>query len=195
METKAKTVTAGLFALVTALAAIYPALPHWVAVVPAIAGVIGVYAVPNAHQPSSFLTTMPGTLVKIDHTGVSMTEPTTPVTDPYAGARAMGVAGVPPLPEKPKEDSPEIAALKAEIARLSGNPAEPVPAPSVAERAAGTLSNPFSAPAVSVTPAAAAPAAGVAPDNFINNVASRMRTALSDLTQIVEDLEANGVKF
>jgi hypothetical protein len=184
MATKAKTVIAALFAAVTSLSLIWPADPHWLTVVPAIMGVLGVYAVPNARQPSSFLTTVPGTVMKVDYTGeVTMTEPT---TDPYASARLMGVTGIPPLPEKPKEDSPEIAELKAQIAKLTGT-ATASPAESPADTAA--------VPAGLGIPVTTAAAPAVAPENFINNVASRLRASLSDITQIVEDLEAGGVKF
>jgi hypothetical protein len=213
-EEYAKGITALGFLMLTAGA---PQIVHspWAPIVTAAIGAVNVWLVPNRKYVYPIVNWVDDTQPNPITQGVSMTDPSTPATDPYAGARAMGVSGVPPLPEKPKEDTPEIAELKAQIARLTGNPAEPVPAPfinnvasrmrtalsdlteapSLAERVAGTVSNPFSAPGVSVTPAAAAPAAGVAPDNFINNVASRMRTALSDLTQIVEDLEANGVKF
>jgi hypothetical protein len=193
-EEYAKGITALGFLMLTAGA---PQIVHspWAPIVTAAIGAVNVWLVPNRKYVYPIVNWVVDTRPNPITQGVSMTDPTTPATDPYAGARAMGISGVPPLPEKPKEDTPEIAELKAQIARLSGNPAEPVPAPSLAERVAGTVSNPFTAPGVSVTPAAAAPAAGVAPDNFINNVASRMRTALSDLTQIVEDLEANGVKF
>lgn len=134
---------------------------EWPVIVPAIVGAILVYLVPNTK-------------------GIIMTE-----NDPYASARLMGVGGVPPLPEKPPEDSPEVTALKAELARLKGES----PLPPVSSSAAPGLSQREVAGPSPSSPATSQAAPQPTP------LSGRIRGIVSDLAEIVMELEADGVKF
>jgi hypothetical protein len=178
LAAKAKSISAALWAIITSLTGFDTGLPHWAATVPAILGAVSVYLVPNLHEPSTSPATLPVTIVRtLEHTGDIMEQPD---PDPYASARMMGIGGIPPLPEKAPEDTPEVAALKAQIAKLTGGNETTVTA---------------GPPAEADTPVQTATEASPETGAVSGSVAGRLREVVDEIAEIARIVEASGVEL
>jgi hypothetical protein len=176
LAAKAKSISAALWAIITSLTGFDTGLPHWAATVPAILGAVSVYLVPNLHEPTTPPAALPVTIVRtLEHTGDIMEQP-----DPYASARMMGIGGIPPLPEKAPEDTPEVAALRAQIAKLTGGHETTVTA---------------EAPTEAGTPVQTATEASPETGAVSGSVAGRLREVVDEIAEIARIVEASGVEL